>query len=89
MHKPYKYTVGKSVKNTNEIRAYIKTRAFLGRGLKDIYAYICAVYETNEIFFSTVCRWVRTCSIGVESKSKSSPMSVEKKIKQIVKSDAR
>ena len=43
--------VGKSVKNSNEIRAYIKTHALLGRGSKYIYADICAVDVNYEMSF--------------------------------------
>ena len=54
-------------KHANEIRAYIKTRALLGRGSKFIYDDICAVYGSNEVSFSTVYRWVRKFSAGAES----------------------
>ena len=52
--------VGKSVKNANEIRAYIKACTLLGS--KDIYADTWAVYGSNEMSFYTVCRWVRKFS---------------------------
>ena len=58
----------------------------------------CDVYGSSEMSFSTVCRWVRKFSAGMESvknapksgrpKSASCPRIVEK-IKRIVKSDAR
>lgn len=48
---------GKSVKNANEIRAYNKTRAS-----DDIYADICTVHGSNQMSFSTVCRWVKKFS---------------------------
>ena len=88
-----------SVKNANEIRAYIKTCAWLDRGVSmDIYADIHAVNGSNEMSFSTTRRWIRKFSAGVESvknalksgrpKTASSPSIVEK-IKHIVKSDTR
>ena len=45
----------------NKIRIYIKTHALLGNGSKNIYADIplSAIYGSNEMFFSTVCIWVR------------------------------
>ena len=79
--------VGRSVENAKEIRAYINTRGLLGKASKDIYADICTVYGSNTMSFSTVCRWVRKFSAGVESvtsapksgrpKSASSPNIVE------------
>ena len=90
--------VGRNVENAKEIRAYIKTRALLSKASQDIYADICIVYSSNSMSFSTVCRWVRKFSAGVESvtsapksgrpKSASSPKIVEKN-KLLVKSDAR
>ena len=43
--------VGRSVENEIEIRADIKTRAFISRGSTDIYADICTVYVSNSMSF--------------------------------------
>ena len=56
--------VERSVENENEIRADIKTRAFL----TDIYADICTVYVSNLMSFSTDCRQIREFSAGISSK---------------------
>ena len=55
--------VERSVEIANGIRADIKTRALL----TDIYAYICTVYVSNLMSFSTDCRQVREFSAGVGS----------------------
>ena len=47
--------IGKNAKKCERNQAYIKTGALLGRGSKDIYADVYAVYGGNEVPFSTVC----------------------------------
>ena len=47
-----------------EIRADIKTLALLSTGSTDIYADICAVYDSNLMSFFTVCRQVWKFSVG-------------------------
>ena len=42
----------------------LRLSALLGRGSKDIYADICAVYGSYERSSSIVCRWVRKFSAG-------------------------
>jgi hypothetical protein len=42
------YTSKRSVKS-DEIRAYIKTRAKLGNQAINLYNYICNLYDNNEI----------------------------------------
>ena len=53
---------GRSVENTNEITADIKTCDLLSRSSTDIYVDICAVYGSNSMSFSTVCRLVKKFS---------------------------
>ena len=65
-HKRLGKMVERNVENTNEIRADIMTRALLSRSSTDIYADISTVYNSNQMSFSTVCRWVRKFSAGVD-----------------------
>ena len=53
----------KKCKNAKKIRAY----TLQGRGSKDIYVDISAVYGSNEVSIYIVCKWIRKFKAGMES----------------------
>ena len=88
----------KQQQKKNEIRTYIKTHVLLGRGSKDIYADIRGVYDSYEMSFAWFVGRLgnleqASCLLKVHLNLVDLSLQVDqgllKKIKQIVKSDAR